>query len=96
MLHNNGWSNLMNTTDFAIYNGRKDTLGILQSEEGKFSYQPMKGFILKEEEEVCRHFRGDLMGDFAQNAIPILFPFVIEYVLIGASVALIMANHIGR
>ena len=51
---------------------------------------------LKEEEEVCSQFRGDLMGDFAQNAIPILFPFVIEYVLIGASVALIMANHIGR
>ena len=47
------------------------------------------------EESVCNKFRVDLVDGLAATVMPILFPFVIEYVLIGASMALIMYNHIG-
>ena len=51
MVHFNGAMDIMNT-DFVIYNGRTDTIGILQIGEEKISNQPLKGFILKEQEEV--------------------------------------------
>ena len=47
------------------------------------------------EEEVCNKFRVDVVDGFATQAMPILFPFIIEYVLIGASMAFVMRNHIG-
>jgi len=47
-------------------------------------------------DEVCNEFRHDLLGDAAVAAVPYLYPFMIEYALIGASVALIMSKHIGK
>ena len=48
------------------------------------------------QEEVCTEHRKDLIGEAAQKALPILFPFIIEFALIGASVFLVMSFHIGR
>ena len=48
------------------------------------------------EEEVCKEHRKDLLGEAAQEALPILFPFIIEMALIGASVFLVMSFHIAR
>ena len=48
------------------------------------------------EEEVCKEHRKNLIGEAAHESYPILFPFVIEYALIGASVALMMYYHIGK
>jgi len=48
----------------------------------------------EEEENVCKEFRKNLIGRAFHEAIPFLYPFVVEYALIGASVALIMAYHI--
>merc|ERR1712223_565558 len=48
-----------------------------------------------EQEEACTMFRKDMIGRAFHEAIPFLYPFVIEYALIGASVALIMSYHIG-
>ena len=48
------------------------------------------------EEEVCKEHRKDLIGEAAHEALPILFPFIIEMALIGASVFLVMSFHIGR
>ena len=48
------------------------------------------------EEEICKHHRKELVGEAALKALPILFPFIIEMTLIGASVFLVMSFHIGR
>ena len=47
------------------------------------------------EEEICKKFRVDLIDGFAIKASAILSAFVIEYVLIGASMAFMMSQHIG-
>lgn len=36
------------------------------------------------------------MGNIVQQAAPYLFPFIIEYSLIGAAVIYVMWKHIGR
>jgi len=36
------------------------------------------------------------MGSIVQDAAPYLFPFIIEYSLIGAAVIYVMWKHIGR
>lgn len=36
------------------------------------------------------------MGNIVQDAAPYLFPFIIEYSLIGAAVIYVMWKHIGR
>ena len=48
------------------------------------------------QKEVCNEYRHDILGDAAVAAVPCLYPFMIEYALIGASVALIMSKHIGK
>jgi len=48
------------------------------------------------QKEVCNEYRHDILGDAAVAAVPYLYPFMIEYALIGASVALIMSKHIGK
>jgi len=40
--------------------------------------------------------RVNIMGTIVQDAAPYLFPFIIEYSLIGAAVIYIMWKHIGR
>ena len=47
------------------------------------------------EEEICKQFRVDLIDGFATKATSVLSAFVIEFVLIGASMAFLMAQHIG-
>ena len=49
----------------------------------------------EKEEEICKKFRVDLIDGFAIKASAILSAFVIEYVLIGASMAFMMSKHIG-
>ena len=48
------------------------------------------------EEEICKKFRVDLIDGFAIRANAILSAFVIEYVVIGASMAFLMSQHIGK
>jgi len=50
----------------------------------------------EEEHEICNEYRHDILGDVAVAAVPYLYPFMIEFALIGASVALIMSKHIGK
>jgi len=50
----------------------------------------------EEEREICNEYRHDILGDVAVAAVPYLYPFMIEFALIGASVALIMSKHIGK
>lgn len=50
----------------------------------------------EEEEERCAQFRTDILGDTLHHSSPFLYPFVIEYVLIGASVLFIMWRHVGK
>lgn len=40
--------------------------------------------------------RVNIMGNIVQDAAPYLFPFIIEYSLIGAAVIYVMWKHIGR
>ena len=47
------------------------------------------------EEEICKKFRVDLIDGFALRASAVLSDFVIEYVIIGASMAFLMSQHIG-
>lgn len=49
----------------------------------------------EKEEEICKKFRVDLIDGFAVKTSAILSAFVIEYVLIGASMAFMMSKHIG-
>ena len=47
------------------------------------------------EEEICKKFRVDLIDGFAIRASSVLSAFMIEYVVIGASMAFLMSQHIG-
>lgn len=40
--------------------------------------------------------RINIMGSIVQDSAPYLFPFIIEYSLIGAAVIYVMWRHIGR
>lgn len=40
--------------------------------------------------------RVNIMGTIVQDSAPYLFPFIIEYSLIGAAVIYVMWKHIGR
>ena len=44
----------------------------------------------------CLRLHNDLLGDLLLRTSPYLFPFVVEYALIGATVALLMWRHSGR
>jgi hypothetical protein len=44
----------------------------------------------------CRQFRKDILGESVKHASPYFFPFIIEFSLIGAIVAFIMSEHIGK
>ena len=49
-----------------------------------------------QEEEECNKFRIDLLGHSMETAAPYIFPFIIEFALIGAIVANTMSEHIGK
>lgn len=48
------------------------------------------------EERLCDEFRTDVLGHSMKHAAPYIFPFIIEFSLIGAIVAYVMAEHIGK
>lgn len=50
------------------------------------------------DEEIASNSCGrvNIMGTIVQDAEPYLFPFIIEYSLIGAAVIYVMWKHIGR
>ena len=50
----------------------------------------------EESKDVCEHFRLDILGDTIARTTPYLYPFIIEFALIGASVTFVMSNHIGK
>jgi hypothetical protein len=47
-------------------------------------------------EEVCEEFRQNILGETITMTTPYLYPFIIEFALIGASVTFVMSNHIGK
>jgi hypothetical protein len=47
-------------------------------------------------EEHCEEYRTNLLGDVIKEASPYIYPFTIEFALIGASVFYLMSNHIGK
>ena len=44
----------------------------------------------------CHEFRSKILGDILVSSQPYFYPFTVEFALIGASVAYIMSNHIGK
>ena len=50
----------------------------------------------EDSEGVCEHYRMDILGDAIARTTPYLYPFIIEFALIGASVTFVMSNHIGK
>ncbi|CAM6055213.1 unnamed protein product [Sphagnum tenellum] len=49
-----------------------------------------------EHREECKNFTTDILGGAFARAAPYLYPFVIEYALIGASVMYLMWLHVGK
>jgi hypothetical protein len=57
----------------------------------------LDGIKAQEElEEVCEEFRQNILGETITMTTPYLYPFIIEFALIGASVTFVMSNHIGK
>ena len=50
----------------------------------------------EEDDEACKDSRNEILGEALHESSPYLFPFVIEYVLIGASVLFVMWRHVGK
>lgn len=46
--------------------------------------------------EQCHLYHDDILGTTLTDTSPFLYPFVIEYALIGASVFFVMWRHVGR
>ena len=44
----------------------------------------------------CLEFENDILGDAVIKSSPYLYPFVIEFALIGASVMFVMWRHVGK
>ena len=47
-------------------------------------------------QKICEEYRHDILGHHLVGAAPYTYPFIIEFALIGASVAYVMSNHIGK
>jgi hypothetical protein len=50
----------------------------------------------EEKEKICDEHRRNILGDLIERTNPFVYPFIIEFALIGASVAYLMSNHIGK
>jgi hypothetical protein len=48
------------------------------------------------EKNDCEDFHSKILGDRLLGSTPYFYPFIVEFALIGASVAFIMSNHIGK
>ncbi|XP_048516739.1 proton channel OtopLc isoform X12 [Dendroctonus ponderosae] len=82
--------NLVNELSSAVLNNSSELLDNL-------SPQPFIGFFTRNitaSSDSCG--RINIMGTIVQDSAPYLFPFIIEYSLIGAAVIYCMWKHIGR
>lgn len=82
--------NLINELSGAVLNNSSEFLDNL-------SPQPFIGFFTRNitaSSDSCG--RINIMGTIVQDSAPYLFPFIIEYSLIGAAVIYCMWKHIGR
>uniref|UniRef100_A0AAR5PTK5 Otopetrin n=1 Tax=Dendroctonus ponderosae TaxID=77166 RepID=A0AAR5PTK5_DENPD len=82
--------NLVNELSSAVLNNSSEVLDYL-------SPQPFIGFFTRNitaSSDSCG--RINIMGTIVQDSAPYLFPFIIEYSLIGAAVIYCMWKHIGR
>ena len=50
----------------------------------------------EERRRECLEFENDILGDAVIKSSPYLYPFVIEFALIGASVMFVMWRHVGK
>ena len=48
------------------------------------------------EERMCDDFKSDVLGNSLKIADPYIFPFIVEFSLIGAIVSFIMAKPLGE
>ena len=63
----------------------------------KCDYLLARMLKMEERKEICnRHSHNFLPDDILSKSSPYLYPFIIEYSLIGASVAYVMSSHIGH
>jgi hypothetical protein len=46
--------------------------------------------------KLCDEYRTVILGDAIPDSSPYIYPFIIEFALIGAAVAYIMSDHIGK
>ena len=51
---------------------------------------------IKYEKSGCSEFHSKVLGERLLGSTPYFYPFIVEFALIGASVAYIMSNHIGK
>ena len=68
---------------------------IFHSEKGNFEEITSKMKSMKFIESACDEFHSKILGDRLLGSTPYFYPFIVEFALIGASVAYIMSNHIG-
>ena len=80
-----------------------DEIEEYEVEEGAHSANGTCDFLLLRMQTIerrktfCEKFTSDLLSDdVLSTSSPYLYPFIIEFALIGASVLLIMSNHIGK
>ncbi|XP_015124928.1 proton channel OtopLc isoform X2 [Diachasma alloeum] len=73
-----------------------DTINQTMASNASTIYTPSYAFLqdLRQTNDSCG--RVNIMGNIVQQAAPYLFPFIIEYSLIGAAVIYVMWKHIGR
>ena len=68
---------------------------IFHSEDGGFEELTGNMKSTKFAESDCDEFHSKILGDRLLGSTPYFYPFIVEFALIGASVAYIMSNHIG-
>ncbi len=52
--------------------------------------------IVLSSQKECMEHHNNILGDALLHSSPYLYPFVIEFALIGASVSFIMWRHVGK
>lgn len=77
----------------SINESEMQTLGHAHNECNQFLESIKKS---EHAEEACLEFKNDILGKAIERTTPYLYPFIIEFALIGASVTFIMSSHIGK
>ncbi|XP_024083592.1 uncharacterized protein LOC106670032 isoform X4 [Cimex lectularius] len=85
-------------SDFSNFLGKHSAFSGLQSDISEESEPPLAPQALVDHRslssENCE--RNNIMGTIVQDSAPYLYPFIIEYSLIGAAVIYVMWRHIGK